>query len=455
MLAELIQEYRDQIKNSRKGIYDVFISILPQGVALVTGLITSILIARGLGPAELGKYALVISVSAMITSLSDLGIGQTAIRYAARCVANHDEAGHRAVLRWAFRIRIMLVLAVSCATFFLSPFLAQQFWHDENLSPLIRLSLTIGLLGVAASVPIIYFQSLKLFRANAGVMIFQALTLMAGIVLLELFQAWALQWVIIVSIVSYAVNASAILILVPKDSIFKWSDFAYLKHGAINYVKSPKFKNYSAETPDDATATVFAFFMMLSAGIVMLVVKADIWLMGYFLEPRQIGIYSAASRFALPLMMAVSAMSTVLWPRMSNLREQPGVMKFVRGIFLLSGLAAFSGLGYAVIAPLFIPFVFGDEYAGGILLGQLLCFRFCLSMFLSPVGIVGYSFGFVRFIWLINILQLIAVVGINIWLLPIYGPIGGALALIAAEVIGGAFTIPVLWHKLKRFQLTQ
>lgn len=450
LLAELIKEYKDHIQSSRKGIYDVFISILPQGVSLVTGVVTSVLLARGLGPSELGKYTLIISVSAMISSLSDLGIGQTAIRFASRCMANNDETGHRAVLRWAFRIRVLLVLAVSCITFFLSPLLARQFWHDESLSPLIRLSLVIGFLGAVASVSTIYFQSLKRFRANSAVMIFQALTLMAGIVGLEFFQVWTLEWVIIVSIMAYAVNAAAFLILVPKDSIFKISDFEYLRHGAVNYIKSPKFRNYSTETPDESTATVFAFFMMLSAGVVMLVVKADIWLMGYFLEPHQIGIYSAASRFALPLMMVVTAMNTVLWPRTSNLQQQPDVRKFVRGIFMMSGLVALAGVAYAAVAPFFIPYVFGEAYASGVILGQLLCFRFCLSLFLSPVGIIGLNYGFVRIIWLVNIIQLIVIILVNIWLLPLYGPIGSAIALISQELIGGVIAFFIIMRKMKR-----
>jgi O-antigen/teichoic acid export membrane protein len=455
MIVKLFQEYKEQIKSSRKGLSDVFVSVLPQGVSLFTGLITSILLARGLGPAELGRYALVISVSAMITSLSDLGIGQTAIRYASRCLSNNDEEGHRAVLRWSFRIRILLVMIVSFITYLFTPLIAGEYWHDESLSSLIRASLWIAFFGAVASAPAIYFQSLKRFRANAAVMISQSLLLLVGMLFLEAFHTWSTGWVIAISVAVYGINAIAFLLFVPKDAIFKMSDFGYLKNGVENYFKSPKFKNYSAQSADDSTATVFAFYMMLSSAIVMLVVKADVWLMGYFIEPQQIGIYNAASRVALPLMMLIAAVNTVLWPRTSNLRQQPDIRKFVRGIFLLSGLAAGVGLIYAWIAPFFIPMVFGEAYRAGIFLGQLISVRYCLSIFLSPLGIIGYSFGFVRYIWLINIVQLIAVIGINFWLLPKIGPVGSAIALISVEVISGIFTIPLLWYKMKKLSIAE
>ncbi len=449
MLSRLFLEYKDQIKSSRKGIIDVIISIVPQGVSLLTGLITAILLARGLGPSELGRYALVISVSAMITSLSDLGIGQTAIRYASRCIANDDETGHRAVLRWSLRIRILLVAAVSAIAYTFAPLIAGTYWHDETLSSLIRFSLWLSFFSALASVPTIYFQSLRRFRANAAVMIIQSVLLLIGMAVLEASDAWSTERVIWVSLAASALNVIGFLLFVPKDAILKMSDFQVLKSGIENYFKSPKFKNYSVQTSDDATATVFAFYMMLSSAIVMLVVRADVWLMGYFVDPGQIGIYNAASRFALPLMMLVTAINTVLWPRTAHLQQHPNVREFVRGIFMLTGLASVVSFVYGMTAPFLIPVVFGEAYSGGILLGQLICVRYGLSVFLSPLGIIGYNFGFVRYVWMINIVQLMAVIGINIWLLPKIGPTGSALALIAVELISGLFTIPLLWHKMR------
>ena len=70
------------------GMRDVALGLVPQGLAAITGFVGSVLIARGLGPARLGEYALVMSVAGLATSLADLGVGQTAIRFAARAASD-------------------------------------------------------------------------------------------------------------------------------------------------------------------------------------------------------------------------------------------------------------------------------------------------------------------------------------------------------------------------------
>ena len=66
-------------RTSRQGVKDVIVSMVPQVVGVVTGFVSSILIARSLGPHDLGRYALVMSLMTVAVNLSDLGIGQAAV----------------------------------------------------------------------------------------------------------------------------------------------------------------------------------------------------------------------------------------------------------------------------------------------------------------------------------------------------------------------------------------
>jgi O-antigen/teichoic acid export membrane protein len=58
----------------------------------------------------------------------------------------------------------------------------------------------------------------------------------------------------------------------------------------------------------------------------------------------------------------------------------------------------------------------------------------------------------VKVYWWINAIQLAAVVSITVWLLPIIGPLGAALALIANEVIGVLFAGSILWRRIRSFE---
>ena len=74
------------VLGSRSGIRDVVLSMIPRTAQVVTRLFPSILVAHGLGPSRLGQFTLVTSASGVATSLSELGIGQTAIRFASLAV---------------------------------------------------------------------------------------------------------------------------------------------------------------------------------------------------------------------------------------------------------------------------------------------------------------------------------------------------------------------------------
>mgnify|MGYP002084837651 FL=1 len=89
-MAKLLNYIQDNITTSKTGIKDMTVSFAPQIASAVFGFAISILLARGLGAESLGKYALITSFSALITGFSDLGINQTAIRFASRAESKND-----------------------------------------------------------------------------------------------------------------------------------------------------------------------------------------------------------------------------------------------------------------------------------------------------------------------------------------------------------------------------
>ena len=62
-LAQVWETLRHTLFGSRQGIKDTLVSAVPQLVGVFTGFFSSVLIARGLGPEGMGKYALVMSLA--------------------------------------------------------------------------------------------------------------------------------------------------------------------------------------------------------------------------------------------------------------------------------------------------------------------------------------------------------------------------------------------------------
>jgi hypothetical protein len=88
---------------------------------------------------------------------------------------------------------------------------------------------------------------------------------------------------------------------------------------------------------------------------------------------------------------------------------------------LLTTVTVIGALFYAVFAQLLVPFVFGAGYASGILIARLLCLGWCVYLLTQPINLVDFNFGVVRITWLTNLVVFI-IVTVNVWLLPIIGP---------------------------------
>lgn len=450
LLARLLRA----LVSSRQGVKDTLVSSVPQIVGLFIGFFSSVLIARGLGPERMGLYALVISLGGVVTTLSDLGIGKTAIRYASRAAASTNITVQMSVLRWALRWRLSLVFIITTAFFLITPYIA-DLWRKEALVPYIRLGLLSGIFTALASVPTVYFQSIRKFSTNAFVISAQRVISFTGIIILSIFSLWSLLNLIIVNLIVSAIGAFIFIILVPKAALWPTNAMYKFKRMNIrNIFNSPKIMNDINSELDSSSPSEFARFHMLATIISMLSMQAGMWLMGYFLEDKgQIGIFSAATRFTLPMTIVLGAFNTALWPRSAGLTQRDQLSKLLKKTLIFSVFLACLMALYSLTAPLLSSFLFGSDFKKSQLIGQVLCLRYSFAMLICPVTIIGFNLGLVRIVWIINLIQLFLLVGVNIVLIQKIGPLASAYALLVYEVVGSCavgFIILRRFHDLNQ-----
>lgn len=446
VIKDFIQELEFIFSTSKRGVKDVLLAIAPHAIQLVTGLVASILIARGLGAAGMGEYTLAMTIAGLTISLSDLGIGQTAIRYASRALSSSDEKGFLSVLRWAFRWRLLLVFALAIILLGLSRWIAEEFWHLERLTFLVRLGIASGIIGSLASIPSAYFQSRKEFERNSTVLITQTIISFSGIVLLALLSYWSVQAVLLVGIIGGGIGTGIFMASVPLSSLFSKDDAR--QGGFLSMLRSPSIGK-SKDIVDTIEPEAFALYFLASTILAIIILRVDVTLMGYFLPQEEIGQYAVATRFALPLAMILASINTALWPRASSAATLEAKKALLKKTLTMTGALSIPVIGYSIVVPLLAPYLFGMAYEKSTFIGQLLCARFVLAMFASPMGAIGYSFGLVRFFWIINLIQLVCVILLNILLLPRIGAVGGAVALILNELISLVMVGYMVWRKLK------
>ncbi|MFM2052466.1 MAG: hypothetical protein RL456_503 [Pseudomonadota bacterium] len=81
-------------------------------VSYAAGLIASMLIARGLGPADYGRYAYLIWLSGVLVILMNHGLTTSAIRFVSECLGRDDAPAAGALHRWFQRRQGWSILVV-------------------------------------------------------------------------------------------------------------------------------------------------------------------------------------------------------------------------------------------------------------------------------------------------------------------------------------------------------
>lgn len=430
----LLQRKKENF-NTKNILKDTLVSAIPQIVAIMTGIITSVLLARGLGPKRLGEYTLITSIATLVPALSDLGINQSAVRFASQAVAENNTEAQNSVLRWAFRIRMLLLIVITIILFFISPYICSKFWHIPKLIHVLQLSLLIGIFTTLSAIPTVYFQSLQKFKTNAIVQTLQTILSSSGIVIIAILNKWSLYYIILSSIIATLVSAIFFFHIVPKSIFFE-------KKEMKNFFKSffQISQDESIKQKFQKEIHSFTFYYVLSAIIATINTRVDIYMMGAFLNTESIGIYSVAQRVVLPLTLLLTAYQTQLWPKLSstgtNREYNISVLKQMKKSNLL--IAGGFGL-YSIIAPLFIPLFFGDIYKNCILISQLLCFRYCINILQLPINTIGYNYGLAKWYSKINLIQFLCFVILNIILIPKLGLWGILVSLYVQSIINIIF----------------
>lgn len=172
--------------------------------------------------------------------------------------------------------------------------------------------------------------------------------------------------------------------------------------------------------------------------------RIDQLLVGYLLDPTQVGLYAVAVNLTNLLLRVPDALGTVLFPRLAGASTEAGedaTAMVCRATFAVMVLGA---LGYLLVGPAALRLLFGERFTGSIapmlallpgivLMGQyLILTRNFTSRNRQEVNIAAAT------------TALAANVGLNVLLIPRWGIVGAALSSVgsygfAAAVLMVAF----------------
>jgi lipopolysaccharide exporter len=297
------------------------------GRLLVLG--STVVLARLLAPEEFGLVALALIFTALLETVSDLGVGQALI------ISPDDELLTRAETAWVFSVGLGLALSVLTVLF--SP-AAATFFDEDGLAPMLAVLGTNFFVRSLGSTHYAIAQKRIDFRSRTAAEV--ADVTVRGLVSIALALSGLGAWSLIIGYLAGTATLSVVLwVMVP------WR---------------PSFRPRRADLRQ-----LLGFGGTLSAVDVIAAVLAnvDYLLIGRVLGTTALGLYTLAFRLPELLILNLSVVAgRVLFPALAAIDARRRVEAFVASFKYTLMVALPLAIGLAILAAPVTEIAFGDQW---------------------------------------------------------------------------------------------
>lgn len=391
------------LKNSTWSLIDVAI------VSLI-GFLSSVVLARLLGPENLGLYSYVVTLASLVVAVASAGLSTFLLREAVKKPWKTPRYVNAALTIFLFySIPIVLISTVVLLIFIDGPRPLEMF-----LSALFQIEMMFfGFF-------IMFFISIG--RSDISSILNITFKAIFGLALLGLL-AWYRDSVE----VSHILLISCVILV----ALISFCGYLYLRLFNVKFSFRPKFKLYRVY--------VLSSYPILGAALAEFInLKIDTLMLGSISGYSELGFYTASYTVYMGFTLIALALTKVFSPVFIRLlkndksKARSFYFKYLWMNLIYSGAVV---LFLLVFSGNVIKIFYGDEYelSGSILMYLAFALPFINLNRLTNYSIIGAG-GQTSYFYYTLIGSMINV-SINLWLIPIYGSLGAVIATIVTEAI--------------------
>ena len=324
---------------------------LVTAVGLLSGLLMSVVLARGLGPALMGELSYVLWAERTLTALATLGFTFATVRYTAEALARDDRARAWGIVRLFMRRQILVTAVVTAVTL---P-LALLFAPDSIRAPLV---VVIGYLFMV-TIESIYSHALQ------GAQRYDITARTSTIKM-------ALQFLVAALAIHYGAGLTALLAGMAVTLVIS----CLLQRNRARRV----YHDSLDAPPAEMTPEMRAYLVPLSIVAVLDVIvwdRSEVFFLGLYASSEDIAYYSLAFGLAARVMIVPGIVIGALLPAFSALHGQgaPGEFRALYRTALryvgLVGVPLAALVG--ALAPGVVVWLYGDAYLPAAPLVGIMC----------------------------------------------------------------------------------
>ena len=395
-------------------------------IGLGFGFFTRIVIARFLGPGEYGLISLGVACLSIAATIGLLGLSSGITRYVSFYNGRNDRGRIKGTITSALKISLPVSLILASLLFFGSKWISVNIFDETNLEQILQI--------FAIAVPFWCLAQIFL-RATVGFQdvrykvyvedIFQNVFKVALIILLlncgfGVLGA-ALGWILAIIVMPFL----ALYFL--EKRVFPIFDTKV----KVTSVRKELFSFSWPVTLVEASRLIFGW-----TGTLML---------GYFITSYDVGIYNAALPTAGLMQIALASFAAIFMPVISELysnRKYEDIRRIYRIVTKWIFTIVFPGFLLILIFSKQIMWIlFGSEYVSGSTALCILAFGYLIASGVGPTSSVLTAFGKTKIIMGCYFVGAVANLVLNLYLIPIYGINGAAIATASSYVFMNILTL--------------
>lgn len=380
-------------------------------IKMGTQLAIMVLLARFLGPEQLGTLMYCYALASLFVFLNNFGLNNLLVKWFVE-----DECNSANYLKQALILRV----SAGLISIILINILGLWLVNEDARGLLLVISVYHLLLPIS---------TIEWFFQSRGKSELAAYGLLAGSISGFLFRVWCL--------------------LAGQDLI--WLGVAYsFELFIVAIVYFLIWRSYQTDGPIVTeyseglwTMVKRALPLLMSGAIIMLYMRIDQLMLGYFVNDAEVGVYSAAVRLSEAWYLLGMTIIGVYFPYYLKIRNTEGAGASLVSLVSFGRIVVWFGVLLALvvffISDYIVAILYGDEFSASadVLVVSIFAVPFvylgsiCAKYLVAIQQLKGLLYR--------SILALIVNCILNVLLIPTYGAVGAAVGLLVSQVIVGLF----------------
>lgn len=432
-MSQVISKFKNKITNSLKDkAFNEILSgsMLTFGakiIGVILGFALHFIIARYYGAESMGVYSIINSVLMIALLFSLQGSNIAILRFIPEHIEKYSIESSLSIFKQMVYIVFFFSLFVSTIVYAGSDFIANYFFHDQTLIPLLSLAVFFILLQAIGSLNMEAIRAFKSVNVYALMQIVPPLTKLIILLLLTglFYQSNNPVYALLYSHFGLAIISIIALwyVLKNKKPINKTDN---------KIVKLIKIKDLF----------VVSFPMFLTSAMYIVMSQTDILMLGSLSTMADVGVYAVVVKLATLTVFILTSINAIVAPKFSELYHS-GKVEELKNIAQKSSKLMFWGSLPIIIINIFFGIfilqLFGDEFSRGYYALLFLTIGYFVNSLVGSVGYLlnmsGHQKEFNKIIIFGGLVNIV----LNYFLIPVYGIYGAAF---------GSMISMVLWNLL-------